>query len=70
VAGSVKSRCLQDCLPLEVPEEDPSFPFFLWKSNTVSGSHLLFLVMWEAEIQRITIQGQSRQIVLKTSSPK
>jgi hypothetical protein len=29
VAGSVKSRCLQDCLPLEVPEEDPSFPFFL-----------------------------------------
>jgi hypothetical protein len=30
----------------------------------------LILAIWEAEIRRITNQGQSRKIVCKTPSPK
>jgi hypothetical protein len=30
----------------------------------------VILPIWEAEIRRITAQGQSRQIVHETSSPK
>jgi hypothetical protein len=31
---------------------------------------LVTLATWEAEIRRISVQGQTRQIVYKTPSPK
>jgi hypothetical protein len=38
----------------------------------LSGAGLtpVILATWEAEIRRITVRGQPRQIVCKTTSPK
>jgi hypothetical protein len=32
--------------------------------------HLVILATWEAEMERIAVQGQPWQVVLKTPSPK
>jgi hypothetical protein len=47
-----------------------------WSSVTVSklARHKwlmpIILVTWKAEIRRITVQGQPRQLVFETTSPK
>jgi hypothetical protein len=49
--------------------KDPSRVVLKIKLGT-GGSRLYILVTWEAEIRRIVVRGQPRQIVCETLSPK